>query len=418
MERLSIIDIATVKMNFKTMFSLKILQTLFIVICGFQLYMYYSLPYSIRNLLSSLSIIFLLLISYKQIFKKNCNVYYRIMQWMFFSWTICMLDAWLFWGQDLSFGYRASSYFLFLIFFYFIANKFKVMELEQLIVILGWLYIVLWLYAITKIPNVTFGYSSQGDIDDESRGFFRVNFTGRLSMIFAYFLYLCKYQVYKKNKYLIYASILCWFVVLQLTRQLILWTGIVTLVYIFLSDKKKAILFSLIFAFLFIGSTQIVFSNDTILGSLINLTNEQSKYAGEDIRIIEYRYFFTKWSPNLFTDIFGTGIPLGGGTAYGNYEEMLKWKHKLFLSDVGYGMMFAVTGALGLILYLWLFFKCTFVKMPKELRYVNLFMGAMIPMNIAAAWYVTADTQICIAICAYLAYKYGDVKGLSAINKN
>ena len=111
MERLSIIDIAAVKMKFKTMFSLKILQSLFIVICGFQLYMYYSLPYSIRNLLSSLSIIFLLLISYKQIFKKNYNVYYRIMQWMFFSWTICMLDAWLFWGQDLSFGYRASSYF-------------------------------------------------------------------------------------------------------------------------------------------------------------------------------------------------------------------------------------------------------------------------------------------------------------------
>ena len=69
--------------------------------------------------------------------------------------------------------------------------------------------------------------------------------------------------------------------------------------------------------------------------------------------------------------------------------------------------MFALTGALGLFLYIWLFVKCTFVKMPKELQYVNMFMGAMLPLNIAAAWYAGGDSQICIAMCVYLIVLYG-----------
>lgn len=107
------------------------------------------------------------------------------------------------------------------------------------------------------------------------------------------------------------------------------------------------------------------------------------------------------------TDIFGTGIDCGSDTAYGKYVYNIGWSKGIYITDIGYGHMFAQTGILGLGLYVWLFIICTFSKMPKELQYVNMFMGAMIPLNIAAAWYAGADTKVCIAICVYLIYRYG-----------
>ena len=405
----NIIDITKEKFRLKSYLNIRMLKTLFIILCGFQLYMYYTLSSQTKFFLSSFSVLLLFIFSYKEIFRRVRNKFYSGMQWILFSWIFCMFMAWIFWGQGFGYSYRASSYFLFIIFFYFVANKFKVSEIERLIVVLGWLYVVLWLYAVYRVPEATFGYNLDEEIDDESRGFFRINFTGRLSLIFAYFLYVCKYFTYKKKSYLVYAAILFTFLVFQLTRQLILWTAVVTLLYIFKTNKKWSLILAVAFTILYLGSAQIEFSNDSIIGSMINMTNDQMNgqlYAGEDPRITEYRYFFTQWSPNFITDIFGTGIPFGGGTAYGDYEQKLKWTKGIYLSDIGYGQMFALTGALGLFLYIWLFVKCTFVKMPKELQYVNMFMGAMLPLNIAAAWYAGGDSQICIAICVYLIVLY------------
>ena len=409
MEQNSLIDITKSKFRLSSVFNMKMLKTLFIILCGFQFYRYYTLSGPQMNFLSTFSILILFVLSVRKIFHRVHNKYYTAMQWLLFSLISCMFMSWIFWDQSFSLAYRVSTNFMFLIFFYLAANKFKIEEIERLIIILGWLYAILWLYAIYRVPDVTFAASVDDNIDDESRGFFRINFTGRLSLIFAYFLYVCKYFTYKKNKYIAYAAILFTFVVFQLTRQLILWTGVVTLLYIFVSNTKWAVILAIIFALLYIGSSQIEFSDDSIIGSMINMTNDQLNgqlYAGEDPRITEYRYFFTQWSPNFLTDIFGTGIPYGDDTAYGRFEHQLSWGKGLYLSDIGYGRMFACTGALGLFLYLWLFIKGAFCKMPKELQYVNMFMGAMLPMNIAASWYAGTDTQVCMAICVYLMCMY------------
>ena len=127
-------------------------------------------------------------------------------------------------------------------------------------------------------------------------------------------------------------------------------------------------------------------------------------YVGENPRITEYRYFFNDWSKNIITSIFGNGVP-HGLTSYGVYEENLKRKG-LFLSDVGYPSMYVYVGIIGLLLYIILFVKCTFQKLPKELFYVNMFMGFMIPANLAASWYNVPDTQLAICICTYLIYAY------------
>lgn len=127
-------------------------------------------------------------------------------------------------------------------------------------------------------------------------------------------------------------------------------------------------------------------------------------YGGEDPRITEYRYFFNDWSKNIITDIFGNGIS-HPKTSYGKYEASLMQKD-IYLSDVGYPSMYVIVGALGLILYIVLYIKGTLQKLPPELSYVNMFLGFLIPSNIAASWFLNPDTQLATAICIYLIYTY------------
>ena len=103
------------------------------------------------------------------------------------------------------------------------------------------------------------------------------------------------------------------FIVFQLTRQLILWTALVGMIYIYLKNPKKILGFCLAAFFLFaLFINNVEISDDSLVGSMINVTKAQidsNKGGNEDIRITEYKYFFGKWSKNIVTDIIGNGMP-------------------------------------------------------------------------------------------------------------
>lgn len=379
------------------------------ILCGFQFYQYFDMTSNQQRYPELVMVVLLAAFTAKQIFSKEKDLFFRLMRLLLFSWIFSMFMAVIFWGQSTSRTFVATGPCLFfIIFFYFCKKKVSRLSLEKITVIFGWLYIILWLYSLTRIPEATFGWSKDGELsDDMSRGIIRINFTGRLSMIFAYFYYLNKSFLERNPKYKIFAVTFFVFLVFQVTRQLILWTGVVTIIFIFLRARKLASILGVVFLFLYLGSANIHFSDDSIIGSLANITNEEANgqlYSGENPRITEYRYFMTKWSKNAITDIFGNGVP-HGANAYGQYEERLK-SNGIFLSDVGYPSMYVYVGLVGLILYILLFFKCTFQKLPKELAYVNMYMGFMIPANIAASWYATPDSQLAMSICVYFIYMY------------
>lgn len=377
------------------------------ILCAFRFYSYYQLDNNIQKLPGMLLVPFLMIITWRQLVLKEKDPLYKGMRLLLISWILSMLMSYIFWNQSFTLSYRTSVQSMFLvIFFYFCKKKVTRKALEKLIVLFGWLYIILWIYAMMRAPEVTFGVTDD-DLNDQ-RGMFRINFVGRLSLIFAYFYYLNKCFIERNPKYKVFAVIFFIFIIFQLTRQLILWAGVVTIISIFLRAKKLATMLGVLFFALYIGSVNINFSDDSVIGSMINLTNTQidnNQYSGtEDIRVTEYKYFFGEWSPNLITNVFGNGMP-HTDSSYGHYYTNLQ-SEGLYLSDVGYPSMFVLLGLFGLILYLWLFIKCTMEKLPKELSYVNMFMGFMIPANIAASWYMGADTQLAMCICVYIIYTY------------
>lgn len=392
-----------IKTKYKTS-KIKFCILIIIILCGFQFYNYYGLSNTIQKLPLMVMIPLLFISTFKQLLVKEKDVFYRAFRWLLILWGLSLFSAYIFWDQPIVHTYRASAnYFFFIIFFYFCKERIRIDSLEKIIVLFGWLYIILWLYAMFRAPSLTFGVSEDNEVSDNmQRGMLRINFTGRLSLIFAYFYYLNKCFIERRPKFIIFAGIFFVFIVLQLTRQLILWAGVVSIIYIFLRAKKLAVALSILFFAMYAGVTNIHFSDNNIIGAMINLTYDQAKYAGDDIRVEEYRYFLTDWSPNVVTSLIGNGMP-HSETEYGHYYQTLQ-NNGFFLSDVGYPCMYVLVGVLGLAIYLFLYIKGAFLKLPKEYNYVNMFLLFLIPANIAASWYGGADTQLAFSICIYIIY--------------
>lgn len=386
------------------------------IIVSFRFFQYTGMNDDLQKFFQMLSVPFMFVVCRDSIFKsKSPNVLFNIMRWILFSLIISIFSAWLFWGQSLSLGFRITSIqFAWLFFFYLYQAKPSTDFLEKIIWICGFTYIVLWIYAFLQAPVPVFG----GRIDEEtgmvnddlSRGIIRINFYGRTFLVLAFFLSLNKFYCTRKKYFLLIAGTFFTFIVFQLTRQIIVWSLLVGLIYIYLKNPKKSLALGIISIFILtLFASNLKLSDESVVGNMINVSQDQiekNNSGDEDIRITEYRYLFTEWSKNLVTDIIGNGVP-HGNSQYGKYNTRLCKEQGIYYSDVGYASMYIIQGWIGLFLYLFLFFKTVHLQMPIDLDYARMFMAYMIPANIAAAWYSTPDCQIALCICVYLIMLYG-----------
>ena len=402
-------------------FSKKIIWQYFFVFCfiiiSFRFFYYVGFPDTIRKLPQFLLVPFMFYICWKPLFIwKSTNSIFLIIRWIIFSLIVSIISAWVFWEQPLSLGFRASSIMFTLLFFFYLCKRCpSVSFLESVIWTVTIIYIILWIYAFFQAPTPVFltGAMEKAERmgEDLSRGIVRIAFEGRIFLPLAFFMALNKFYVTRKKFFLFSSLMFFYFIILHVTRQIIVWSAFVAMIYIYLKNPKKTVLaiFICIVTFFVLMSGVIKFSDDSIIGSLINISQDQFDAASdgeENIRITEYKYFFFDWSKNIITDIIGNGRPHETST-YGAYELQLRDNHSLYLSDVGYADMYVVQGLLGLLLYTFLFYKTVRIQMPANLDYVRMFMAFMILANIAASWYTKADAQIAISISAYLVVRYG-----------
>ena len=375
---------------------------------AFQLYSYVGFG-KYLCLIPALAIIpLMVLVCWKTLTKTNTPQLFNLMRWIWIVTFFSMFMAWLFRGQALILGYRVTAPMLvFTFFFYLYQTKPPVDKLEKFIWFFGFAYVILWLYALSQVPTRVFGFTDSEF--DASRGMERVSLTGNFVMILAYFLAINKFYDTKKKVFILIAALFYTIIILQLTRQLILWTGLVTIYYVWVKSKGTLITIAcVLIAIGLAGVSVIKFSDDSIVGSLINLTENQveSQASGEDdIRIVEYRYLFTEHNKNLATNLLGSGM-FNMHSAYGRAMERIQETRKIYFSDVGYACIYGITGLVGLLLYLLLYYKCLKLPLPQHLHYVKMFMLFLIPANIAASWYKNADCQIAVSICIYIMIVY------------
>ena len=383
-------------------------------IISMQFYQYVGIGIDIEKLILCFMIPIMFVICWKTFTLHVRNELFLLMRWLVVLTALSIVFAYIFWGQSILYGYRVTApEFALLFYFYLYKRRPSLMSLEKYIIIFGILYCLLWLYAFSQIPTRIFGIADLGDINQElKRGMIRVSFIGKGFLILSYFLVLNKAYVLKKKIYSIASTIFYIFIMVQLARQLIFLTGLVTVIYIFQKSKKTLLIAITAILFLFVTGQNIKMNPDTILGSLIALTEDEwndNKQGEENVRIAQYRYFFTEWSPNIMADIVGNGLP-HWKTVYGNYEGKLRTQKGFFLDDIGYGRMKVVTGYIGLALWFILFVRCCFVRMPEHLMYAWMFMMFFLLANVTASWYATADFQLAMCISVYLMTFYGKPK--------
>ena len=215
------------------------------IIVSLRFFQYAGMNSDLQKFLQMLSVPLMFIICRKYIFNvKTSNTLFRTMRWIVFSLVVSIVSAWLFWGQSLSLGFRITAIqFALLFFFYLCTVKPSTEFLEKVIWICGITYIVLWIYAFTQAPIPVFGTKIDEETgmlnDDLSRGIIRINFVGNTFLVIAFFLSLNKFYAVGKKYFLVIAGIFFLFIILQLTRQIAVWSLLVGLVYIYLKNPKR-----------------------------------------------------------------------------------------------------------------------------------------------------------------------------------
>lgn len=349
----------------------------------------------------------------KDVFRATGDRLYAMMRYILLITWFSVIPAWAFWDQSIVLGIVATTNLSVITLFFFLwKHDFSQKELEKYVMLLGIIYVILWLYSLKNLPMMTFGVTNADDttLFNEERGMLRINFVGRLSLVLAYFLALNKSFNTKKISYIALTGFLFVMIVFQLTRQIIFSVAIVTAIYTFLKNKKLAAYVVAVFVAMYLFSFSLSFSRDSVVGSMIELTKSQTKYRYDkgDNRSSEYQYFFTSFSKNVFTDVLGNGVSYSS-SPYGTVEQRIN-DNGYYRTDVGYASMFVTTGWVGLILYILLFYLCLRRRVAPDLEYALLFVGYMVIAEVMASWHTTADGQAALATCVYILARFGKTK--------
>jgi len=379
-----------------------------VVLLDFQFYSPVAGNAYVIKLSNTILIAFLLLLTSKQWFySKRGMPLYNVIRWLLLSALITMIPAWIIKGQSipLTFTVLARGELSIVLFFLLWRWQPSISSIEKVILIFGVVYVVLWCYAMYQFPSPTFGHMGEDEIWDEGRGIVRINFLGRGNVILAFFVSLNRFKNQKKGKWLFLAIVFFIFNVLQVTRQLILWPLLIAVIYILWRNKKLCIVTIVAISMWYITAPAIKVSDDTVIGSMINLSQKQyedQEKGDENIRVTEYRYFFSEWNTNPITMLFGTSTPHANSSFGQWYTSNVVTTQNIFLSDVGYAAMYAKQGIFGLVLYIFLFYMAMRKKVAREITYTKMWFAFLILGNIAASWYCAADFVLCTALCSYV----------------
>lgn len=384
-----------------SVYSWQFLELVIITLIAYSFFQYHPLSEKgVVKFSNMLLVLILLGYSLSQIVKTRDSVSVRL-KLLLVSIIISMFCSWIFWGQNILLSYR-SSYFLlyYVLFFYLSKRKPSEILIEKYIIFIGVVYSLLWLYGISCWPNQVFGTQAEDSFEDLSRGFMRVYFIGITNLVLAFFLCVVKYTKTTNVRYLFGIIYFFTIIVFQLTRQVIFFSFLIGAIYYFYYHRKKMVYVAIFCLCLSVYLIPLVMEGDNVISSMVEFSEKQqeSHESGKtDIRIIEYEFFFTSFSKNIITSIFGNGLPHTEGP-YGKALDRTGY----FPSDVGYAQIYMVLGVVGLIIFMSLLYKVIKSKVSSEYAYAKLFVIYAIFGNIASGILLELSGIFCLCISLYV----------------
>lgn len=332
------------------------------------------------------------------LFQKKQSVLFNKMRTITLLIFISIITAFLFNGQSISLGYRATAPILGIL-FYFYLNKanFTIKEIECFIWINVCVYLFLWLYALSQAPIPIFTVDQDRQLNDD-RGIFRIAIMNRACIMMALFYSVNRWIVIKKKIFLVLSILMFVLIVFMTVRQYIVISVFVVTFYLF--KKIRYIWLYAIMGLLLLNFVSISIPKDSILGRLIELSERQAidnKYGETNVRILEYEYYFLDYPQNVVTSLLGNGVP-HSDSSYGLKESKLNDVKKYFRSDVGYANLYLLIGIIGVLVVFQLMYYSIKYKVNNEMVYAKMFMFYIALANIASAAFTFDILFVCIAV--------------------
>lgn len=332
------------------------------------------------------------------LFQKKQSVLFNKMRTITLLIFISIITAFLFNGQSISLGYRATAPILGIL-FYFYLNKanFTIKEIECFIWINVCVYLFLWLYALSQAPIPIFAVDQDRQLNDD-RGIFRIAIMNRACIMMALFYSVNRWIVIKKKIFLVLSILMFVLIVFMTVRQYIVISVFVVTFYLF--KKIRYIWLYAIMGLLLLNFVSISIPKDSILGRLIELSERQAidnKYGETNVRILEYEYYFLDFPQNVVTSLLGNGVP-HSDSSYGLKESKLNDVKKYFRSDVGYANLYLLIGIIGVLVVFQLMYYSIKYKVNNEMVYAKMFMFYIALANIASAAFTFDILFVCIAV--------------------
>ena len=288
----------------------------------------------------------------KEIFSRHKTCITRNMTFILLLVLLSIVMSFVIWGQDIILGYRSTIQFLSIVFYFFLLKSgFEKKEIEKFVIFYGCLWIAIWCANLITFPFPVFGLQ---DVDaiNESRGIARFFIQGNGFLYILFFLLYNKWLCERKKVPLLLAMAAFLIIVLQVTRQTIFFSLLIALYYFF--KKCQYALHCTLFAVVAFFAIDVEIPRDSVVGKMIELSQDQyvdNSYGEKNIRIEEYKYFFTEYSSNVVAMLFGNGLP-HDESSYGKMYTKLRMQKRFFFSDVGYAGIYIMLGALGLFVFL------------------------------------------------------------------
>ncbi|WP_139255852.1 hypothetical protein [Fibrobacter sp. UWB12] len=321
----------------------------------------------------SIPLLFVYVLS--EILSPHKTVIARNVLYIFGLVVLSVVMSFIVWGQDIVLGYRASAGFFSVLFFFFLKKaQFPEKDINRFVIVYGVIWIFTWAVNMVMFPMPVFGLLDQEHIS-EARGVARFFIQGDGFLYILFFFFLNRWMNANKKIYLALFVGIFIVIVMQVTRQTIAFCSLVALYYLLKKSRRIFIYLAVAAAiFLFIDFN---IPKDSVIGKLVELSQDQyrdNSYGDRNVRLDEYEYFFTRYSPNIAAVVFGNGLP-HDDSRYGRMYTELRNTMRYYYSDVGYAGIFIMMGILGLVVFVRFAFVLGFVKVyDKNILWTKMFL--------------------------------------------
>ena len=312
------------------------------------------------------------------------------------------LMAFFIWGQNVFLTYSVTIQLWAAVYFFLLYRwQPPVVFVERIFIGYALLFLLMWCVGIYYAPIEVFHTSDYEELND-GRGLFRLRLDGLSYVVMAFFISLNKFvDNEKKWGWLLFAVLLFVGIVLQLTRQVIFLTFLIGILYI-VNYKKKWLVYILVSSLILFSFLSSEIFDDGIIGTMTELTENQldeHQQGNEDIRVTEYRFFFTEFNKSPVGFLFGNGLA-HSYSEYGEYLLFLASNYGLFPSDVGYAHIFVCLGLVGLFVFYLLMRKGLKTPLSQGFIYLKLYMFYVLLGNIASSPFM--KDIVPFVLCIYL----------------